>query len=339
MKSLAALPKTGFKFMLTVREGPDVGASYQLLPPRVSIGRGPECHVPLTDLRVSRNAAMIEFSMDKIIISDVSNRQTLAVNGDYVNEATLKDGDVIQIGETQMTFFVEAIPLAQMPMMAPQIAQGGPQFYPAPTGPQGLGGVGHGAPPPTPQGFNSGGLSKRMKLYLGVGLAVAIGAGLLLSEDSKKRKDKGIRTVEEIEKEIKDSELRQEEMVKKRVFKNDDEKVRFEEANKHFAEGFRDFQKGQWVRAMRSFETARAIDKQHPLAERYYKLAEKNRDEMIADLTLEARRYREKNMFGRCSAQFEKVLSLLTNRDDVKFKSAEALKKECDLQLEGRYRY
>ena len=106
-----------------------------------------------------------------------------------------------------------------------------------------------------------------------------------------------------------------------------------------FGEGFRDMQKGQFVRAMGAFGTARAIDKNHPLAERYYKLAEKQRDEMIADLLLEGRRYREKSMFSKCSAAFDKALALMPNRDDPKFKNAEALKSECDLSLKNRFRY
>lgn len=337
MNSLAmAAPKTGFKFMLTVREGPDVGVSYQLLPPRVTIGRGPDCHVALTDPRVSRNAAVIEFSMEKILITDISGRQGMIVNGEPIIQTSIKDSDVIQIGDTQMTFFVEAMPLAPVP----------PPMYPPMNVPGSHGAIGpayppRGAstPPPPPASFSSGGLSSRQKFYIGLGLVGLALVYLLTSETAKKPQEASIRTVEEIEKEIKESETRQEEFTQKRIFKNDEEKARFDEANRHFLEGFRDYQKGQSVRAMRSFETAKTIDPRHPLAARYFKLAEKQRDELIAQLTLEGRRYREKNMFARCSAQFDKVLSLIPNKEDVKYKSAEALKKECDLLLEQRFRY
>ena len=57
MNMNAPMPRTGFKFMLTVQNGPDTGATFQLLPPRVSIGRGADCNVILNDPRVSRVAA------------------------------------------------------------------------------------------------------------------------------------------------------------------------------------------------------------------------------------------------------------------------------------------
>lgn len=338
-------PRTGFKFILTVRNGPDTGATFQLLPPRVQIGRGPECHVVLNDPRVSRSAAVIEFTMEQITITDVSSRGSLMVNGSAVNSTTLKDSDVIQIGESEMTFFVEAIALDD---------QGGYPSAPLeliPPGGRRLPGLGNRMPShgPYAHGSNdsagyqnssssSGGLSKRQKFYLIVGVVLLAFVALLMSESSEKKKAAAPKTVEELQKEIEASQQKQEEIVQKRVFANDEEKIRFEEAQLHFNEGFRDFQKGQWVRAMRSFGTAMTIDHKNVMASRYYKLAEKERDRMIADLTLEGRRYREKSMYQRCSAQFEKVLDLIPNKDDMKYKSAEALKKECDLQLEGRFR-
>ena len=317
------MPRTGFKFMLTVREGPDLGHSYQLLPPRVTIGRGADCHVALTDPRVSRSAAVIDFAMERITISDVSGRQTLFVNGENVIDAAIKDGDLIQLGDTQMTFFVEAMALVQRP-------ESGFQHLP------GQGPRGQGASTPS---FSNGGLSGRQKFYIGIVVLGLAFTYLMTEESAKKRKDGTIRTVEQIEKEIKESDQRREDFIKKRVFKNDDEKVRYEEAHRHFQEGFRDYQKGNAIRALRSFETAKTIDPQHPLADRYYRLAGKLRDEQIADLTLEGRRYREKAMYTRCSAQFEKVLDMIPNKEDAKYKVAEALKKECDLHWDNRFRY
>jgi len=195
-------------------------------------------------------------------------------------------------------------------------------------------------PGPTQQarGIRSGGgLSQRKRFYLIVVVIGVVFAGLMLSETKKPKKEVNPRSIEELQKEIEGSEKKQDEIRQKRVFMNGDEKTRFEEAQRHFNEGFRDYQKGQWIRAMRSFETARTMDPKHQLAARYFRLAEKERDAMIAALTLEGRRYREKSMFVRCSAQFEKVLDMIPNKEDVKYKSAEALKKECDLQLEGRF--
>jgi len=326
MNHALAMPRLGFKFVLTIREGPDVGASFQLLPPRVTIGRGADCNVILSDPRVSRTAAAIDFSMEKIRISDLSQRQLLMINGDFVQEADLKDGDVIRLGESEMTFFVETLPINQ----SFNSTNGGRSLGPLGIAPRSA------APP---RGFAPQGMSKKQKFYVGLVIGLIAFAFLMMMDNAIHKKDPGLKTLEEMEAEVKASEKRQDELIEARKFNSNEEKTRYVEANRHFTEGFRDYQKGQWERAMHSFETARTIDPKHQLAERYFKLAEKQRDQMIADLTLEGRRYREKGMYARCSAQFEKVLEMIPNREDVKFKSAAAYKKECDLLMDDRLKY
>lgn len=330
MSAAHALARTGFKFMLIVRQGPDKGASYQLLPPTISIGRGPDNNVALTDPKVSRQAAIIELTMERIIIRDISSRQSLFINGNSQTEADLNDGDILRIGDSEMAFAVEALPLNSprpLPSSIPKSAMPPSTDFIHPsrtaTAP---------SPPPSPSGGNG-----RLRFYMILGGVALLLVWLLTSQPKQQRTDPGLRTVEEIEKDIKGSEERQQAIVKKRTFKSEEERTRFDEANRHYLEGFRDYQKGQYTRALRSFETARAIDPEHELARRYYKLAEKQRDEMIALLTLEGRRYKEKHMFARCSSAFEKVLDAIPNRDDLKYKQVEALKKECDLLINSRF--
>ena len=328
-----ATPRTGFKFMISMTQGPDRGASYQLLPPKVTIGRGPDNNIVLKDPRVSRAAACIEFSPLAIMISDLSGRSTLFVNGEQVSSASIKDGDLIQVGETQFSFQVEAIalrPTGVGPVMSPGL----------PT---------VGSPPPHNQAFNPGFTQAQRPVsrspqsgsrtpFVIICLVLAAAVYFLMTDKPVEKKEGPVlRTPDVVEKELKDSEERLDLLSKKRVFKSEEERTRFEEAQKHYLEGFRDYQKSQWIRAMRSFETARAIDPDHALALRYYRLAEKQRDEGVALLILEGRRYRDKNMYTRCSAAFDKVMSSIPNKDDAKFKEAEQLRKECDFLENERY--
>jgi hypothetical protein len=333
MTAVPATTRTGYKFMITVREGPDKGVAFQLLPPVVTIGRGPDNSVSLKDPRMSRSSAVIEFSPDVILIRDVSSRSNLMINGKPAPQASIRDGDVIRIGDTEMVFMVEAVALQAQPSL---------ELHPPglpPTVPPGFGSVRSGPTThhPTPAALQTQ-TSKRLRFYGIVGIVLVAFLWLMTSSPHKKAKETALRSVEDIEKEIKGSEEFQQQIIKKRSFASDEERTRYEEAQRHYLEGFRDYQKGQWVRAMRSFETARAIDPEHELAQRYYKLSEKHRDEMVSLLMLEGRRYREKNMFSRCVAALEKVLDALPNRDDVKYKQAEALLKECQLMMDGRFR-
>ena len=173
---------------------------------------------------------------------------------------------------------------------------------------------------------------KKVRFYAIIGVGLVIFLYLMNSEDKKKASEKGIPTVQQIEESIKASETKRQQ-IEKRQFKTEEERTRANESRRHFLEGFRDYQKGQWVRAIRSFETAQAIDPKNEGAGRYRRLAEKQRDEMINILTLEGRRYREKAMYSRCSAAFEKALIAIPNKQDLKYKSAEAMKAECDVMM------
>ena len=316
MSAALAAPRTGFKFMISIRQGPDKGASYQLLPPKVTIGRAPENNVVLSDPKASRSAAQIEFSPQQIVISDLSKRNTLIVNGVQTSVESIKDGDSIQIGETEFTFKVEALIMAP-PGAAPSLQPPGAYSSTRSN---------------SSQRQQQGG--SKMMFYIVV-LAVLGGVAWLMTSKPKIN-NPGIvlRTTDKMTDDIKASNDRVDEIIKKRTFKNDEEKTRFEEAQKQYLVGFRDYQKGQYMRAMREFETALAIDPDNALARRYYKLAEKQRDEIVADLSLEGRRYKDKHMYSRCTAAFEKVLEQIPNKDDAKYKEADSLRKECEL-LEG----
>ena len=374
MTAAAARPKTGFKFMLTVKGGPDKGVSYQLLPPMVTIGRDVSAHVSLTDPRVSRQAATIEFSMERILIQETSSRRTMMIDGVACERSELVDGSVIQIGDTKFVFAVEALPLAPIGGFAPPAPHLSPNSSPAPnshlqvvpnfgnspaassSGNQSAhqmmpAGQYSGAPsqmganqsfgnpppgaanyaPPSPSRGKSGGQGLSPTFMIIIAFVIGIALMVALQENAKRSAARRITTSTDIQKEIDSSEKIQDELKKKRKFSSDEEKTRYEEANRHYLEGFRDYQNSQYSRAIRSFETALAIDPQNELARRYYSLAQKQRDDMVANLVMEGRQYRDKQMYTRCSASFGKAMDFMSNRDDLKYKQAEAMKKECDL--------
>lgn len=321
--------------MLVVRSGPDAGAAYQLLPPRVSIGRDPESNnVVVNDPKVSRNAAVIEFAPEDIRILDISGKSKLYVNGQLNERVSIKGGDLIRIGDSELSFVVEAMQLPALvpPNMGASLALVGN----APAHSSHMSGGAAAASSSSSSRTRPNGGS-RLPFYVIVG---AIFAGLIYigtSEQVAKKLDRGIRTTSEIEKEISETDARVADATKKRAFRTEEEKTRYEEAQRHYIEGFRDYQKGNFTRAMRSFETARAIDPEHVLARRYYRQAEKQRDESVTQLLLEGRRYREKDMFTRCSSAIEKALVMMPNKDDLKYKQAEATKKECDVLGNKRF--
>lgn len=99
--------KTGpiIKETLVVTAGVDSGREFLLIPSPMKIGRHIENYINLTDPKVSREHALLEFNSVKkqFILKDLSS-----TNGTYLNdhriskEERVKPGDTIRIGDTTL---------------------------------------------------------------------------------------------------------------------------------------------------------------------------------------------------------------------------------------------
>lgn len=313
------------KITLTIKSGPNRGESFQLLPPKVSLGRGNDNDIALQDVKCSRNQAVIHVSPPRYFIEDVSSRNTTLVNGNIVKVQELRHGDMITVGETQIEFSIFAIDSTPALRTEPNAPAWGFQTGPAPEARQ------------RQKAPKAEGGGNRMRFYMIVGV-IGLFLYLLLSGDAaKKVEDAPLRSPEEMEKDLEKTQERLAKLAEQRQFRNPEENQRFQEAHNHYLSGFRDYQKGQYARALRAFETARAIDPNHELASRYSQLAERKRDEWITLQMMEGRRYMEKSMFNRCSSALDKVMDEIANAQDLKFKEAQALKAECELMRRRKY--
>lgn len=318
---------TSFRFTLSVKAGPDRGQSYQLLPPKVTIGRDTGNDIVLSDPKVSRHHATIEFRYNGVFITDHSGRGTMQINGVPITETSVENGDQITMGQTDLVYRMDTVALgAAAPRgLAPHLAASAPRFG--------------GAADPNPQPRRNNNDSGRIRFYIMVLVVGGLFAWLMMDQTVRQKKDNSLRTIEEIEAEIKGSEERQELVARQRQFANDGEKRRYEEAQTHYLQGFRDFQKGNYSRAIKSFETSRAIDPTHELSKRYYTLAVRARDEFVVAHILEGKKYKERLMYGRCASSLNSALKALGESafTDIKGKEALALMKECEILAEGRF--
>lgn len=338
MQQAAAPPKIGFRFLLRITKGPHQGATFQMIPPIVTIGRDAENHIVLTDPKVSRHAVRIEITVESILIFNLSKTSVLYVNGQKTKGSSLKGGDTIQIGETEFSFLIDALPMQIQPSGSNALThspQGSNEPIPAPKI-SGTSNSGSAKRSSYAQSSSNGAQSNsgKFRFYIVIGVLGLGLAWLLQSKPGAQKKEQGLKTVEELEAEMKESEDRQKEIVEKRQFSNEAEHTRYLEAQGHYLVGFRDYQKGQFLRAIKSFETALAIDPKHILARRYIRLSEKKRDELIASLVIEGRKYKEKSMYSRCVAAFDKALDAIPNKNDLRYRQAETQKRECEL-LDG----
>jgi hypothetical protein len=70
----------------------------------LTIGRLPESHVTLQDTNASRHHAEIRPSGDGFVVVDLNSTNGTSVNGVRMSQQLLRDGDIIQIGNTKLLF-------------------------------------------------------------------------------------------------------------------------------------------------------------------------------------------------------------------------------------------
>lgn len=99
------MPKTPMAVILTVVKGPQAGRVIELAEPRgFIIGRGKDAdlRLPQDDPYVSRRHAFLEICPPTCRLHNLGATNPLQVNGQEVEECELRDGDVIEVGYTQL---------------------------------------------------------------------------------------------------------------------------------------------------------------------------------------------------------------------------------------------
>ena len=94
--------------MLCALQGPNAGREYMLLGTEVQLGRGEECDIVLHDLNASRAHALIRNHGGTYTLLDLQSKNGTLVNESKVSEQTLRENDMVQIGESIFRFRTQA---------------------------------------------------------------------------------------------------------------------------------------------------------------------------------------------------------------------------------------
>lgn len=109
---------------LTILTGARRGQRFELPPGIVTIGRQPGNTLALTDESVANQHLLLSVDSEGCRIKDRSGGGT-AVNGSHVTTASLKEGDVLKVGEVEMRFEVGAPMPRPLPGQPPKPTPGG----------------------------------------------------------------------------------------------------------------------------------------------------------------------------------------------------------------------
>lgn len=95
---------------LVIVSGPEAGARLTLSKDVVSVGRHESSDLLLDDVSVSRNHAVFTRTVSgRVTIRDLNSLNGTYVNGNRVEEVTLRAADEVQIGKFKLVFW-EATP-------------------------------------------------------------------------------------------------------------------------------------------------------------------------------------------------------------------------------------
>lgn len=295
-------------FLIKVESGPDAGKLFRIQPPKIIIGREQSCQIILKDPKVSRQQCVIQFG-DNIICLDLSSRKSTFVNGKPAHNQILRPGDTITFGDTTLKFHARANAI-QTPQLQGQTLTKQDEKQQA---------------------------GKPMLIFIAV-MAVLFCAFLMLEETTAPKIEEKLATQSDVDKQIQESKdrttlIRESYEKKKKLSEN---KYLYN-VEKHFISGFRDFQNGQYGRAIDSFGTTIATDQSHVRALQYAKTARKQRDDLIDTHLQDGAKYKDKLMYNRCAAEFEKAIVLIDNVHSKKYELARTQYDECRLLKAGGY--
>ncbi|MCH7788848.1 MAG: FHA domain-containing protein [Acidobacteria bacterium] len=93
---------------LEVDEGIKRGSRYSLDVDKLSAGRHPDSAIFLDDVTVSRRHAELQRIAGGFEVRDVGSLNGTYLNGTSVDRATLRDGDILQVGKFKLRYVEQA---------------------------------------------------------------------------------------------------------------------------------------------------------------------------------------------------------------------------------------
>lgn len=326
MKQLTPVQLSQNDATLKILSGPDKGAEFKMLAPQVSIGRGTDNDIVLKDSKCSRRHAVIRRTPQNYEVHDVSDKNRMLVNGVECKSALLEDKARLQIGDTEIRFHLDR---------RTEISIVPPRPQPAPVHPAN----------PTATSTRTPSFKKKKGLSpakLGMGGAVLLLLILLLSGPSKKRDEElKLRTEEQIQADIEAANKIREAAEKQRKAEGpsgtEDGVLPFEEAQGAYVRGFRDYKKGQFDRAIESFQACLSLYPSHALCGRYLKISIRRFNELVQYHMILGRKYKDQDQYSACLSAFRNVMVLVKDTNSVIYKEAKANYEVCQTYMQERF--
>jgi pSer/pThr/pTyr-binding forkhead associated (FHA) protein len=303
--SALATAAPGATATLTVLNGSARGEKFTMTSQRLSIGRDEENDISIPgDQKMSRRHAEILLSQNGLEIRNVSEQNIMEVDGRECRRAFLNDNVAILLGETRFQFSVHG-----------SVARAAPSARIIPS-------RRHRRKPGTQT-------SRRPLIVLGV---VGLILWFVFSGGAKKPKAPVTEDAE-----IKAAQLLKSAAEARRPKNAGANDLGYNQAQESFVMGFRDYRKGQYERALSSFQACLSLFPSHTLCSRYLSLTQKRFDELIQYHMVLGRKYRDQNQYSACASAYRNVMVMVKDAGNKRYLEAKANFEACQAQLEDRF--
>ncbi len=92
------------RIYVEIAKGPEAGKAYQILKPIVTIGRGSQADIQLSDTAISRRHCVIEIAPDRTVLRDLGSTNGTHVSGQRIDFAYLRDRTEFDLGSTRIRY-------------------------------------------------------------------------------------------------------------------------------------------------------------------------------------------------------------------------------------------
>lgn len=301
---------------LKVVKGPDQGSVFVVTGNRVSVGRGEECDIVLSDLKASRFHAEVQLTATGWALMDGQSANGLLHNGKTTRQAFLKTGDTFSMGDTTLEWFASeaATTLLQSPPRSIGEVKSHQQKIHARGGHQSQGGFG------------------KFIVILGAG----IGFYFFLDSDSQKKPSLQSSSSEQTSSPEVSGSRELAAFLPQNQDKNGEDLSYKKSAEIFFKEGFREFVAGNYLRARPKFETALQIDPGHRLARLYIENAEVAMREQVNFHLIQGKKAFDSGKLKEARGHYETVIRLLfKDRSNPSFQEAQDLLSQVKKEMKG----
>lgn len=290
------------KPVLRILSGSHKGKQFRLLGKQIVIGTQNDCDVILKDnKKCSSRHACIEPSRNYYVIRTLDPLNPVLINDKPVDKHILSSGDKIVIGD--MLFqFKEKVPISSS----------------------------------RSQNFQKGQKKKKSlpvsRLLLG-GLVILLMALILMPEDKKEEEEKplSVRTEKDIENEVEALQKISEEEQKTSTLPPEEL-----EARVAFIKGFRDYRKGYYDRALKSFKHCVTLNNEYEICRSYVRQAQTQVNRIIQKKMLLGKNYQKNKQYDACKATFQSIEIMIQNSSNPIYREAIENRKLCELKTRNK---